>query len=119
MKTQTVNRFETQLLEMRDRLRSDIQDRVDLVPEQLHTPGDVTNLPTHKADNDVEGLDVEVATGAVQSQLLADVEAALNRIENGTYGDCAGCGQPIAEERLEALPQAPYCVDCERDREME
>jgi RNA polymerase-binding transcription factor len=50
---------------------------------------------------------------------LALVDAALERIEAGTFGACARCGRPIAAERLEALPWAPRCIDCQRlaDRE--
>ncbi|MFC2020369.1 TraR/DksA family transcriptional regulator [Chloroflexota bacterium] len=51
---------------------------------------------------------------------LAEVEHALHKIEDGTYGLCDSCGQPIAPGRLEALPQASLCVDCKakntRDR---
>jgi RNA polymerase-binding protein DksA len=45
---------------------------------------------------------------------LARIDAALERIEAGTYGLCAGCGGPIARERLEALPYATACIDCSR-----
>ena len=43
---------------------------------------------------------------------LADVEYALNKFEQGTYGLCDGCGQPIDPARLEALPQAKLCLSC-------
>ena len=43
---------------------------------------------------------------------LAAVEHALSKFEKGTYGLCDSCGQPIAPDRLEALPQASLCVDC-------
>jgi len=43
---------------------------------------------------------------------LADVEHALNKFEQGTYGLCDGCGQPIDPARLEALPQANLCLSC-------
>ena len=39
------------------------------------------------------------------------------RIENGTYGKCTNCGKQIPEERLEALPWATLCIDCQRDQE--
>ena len=45
-------------------------------------------------------------------QEMAAVEHALDKIEKGTYGLCDNCGQPIAPERLEALPQASLCVKC-------
>ena len=44
--------------------------------------------------------------------LLADVEHALQKFEQGTYGLCDKCGQPILRERLEALPQASLCLQC-------
>ena len=43
---------------------------------------------------------------------LADVEYALQKFEQGTYGLCDGCGQPIDPARLEALPQAKLCLSC-------
>ena len=43
---------------------------------------------------------------------LADVEHALHKFDEGTYGLCDNCGQPIDPERLEALPQASWCMDC-------
>jgi DnaK suppressor protein len=47
---------------------------------------------------------------------LGDVEQALARMDAGTYGTCERCGQPIDEERLDALPAAPLCLTCKRQR---
>jgi RNA polymerase-binding transcription factor DksA len=52
---------------------------------------------------------------ALQKQLreqMAEVEHALQKLESGTYGLCDICGQPIAPERLEALPWASLCLSC-------
>lgn len=43
---------------------------------------------------------------------LAEIDAALDRLDAGTYGTCRSCGRPIAPERLEALPATPLCVGC-------
>ncbi len=43
---------------------------------------------------------------------LAEIERALKKFDEGTYGICEGCGQPIDPARLEALPQAHLCVNC-------
>jgi RNA polymerase-binding protein DksA len=51
-----------------------------------------------------------------EEQVLASIDAALKRIEDGTYGRCTNCERPIAEERLEALPWAELCIDCARGR---
>ena len=47
-------------------------------------------------------------------RLLRDVVAALERIDSGAFGDCERCAESIAEKRLEALPFARYCIDCQR-----
>jgi DnaK suppressor protein len=52
------------------------------------------------------------ATDKVLESSLRDIESALERIENGTYGICKYCGQEIALKRLEARPVASACVEC-------
>ena len=47
-------------------------------------------------------------------QHLAAVDAALARLDGGTFGTCVRCGRPIAPERLEALPWAAHCIECQR-----
>jgi DnaK suppressor protein len=49
--------------------------------------------------------------------VLAEIEAALKRIDDGTYGICTNCGKEIPPERLEARPWATLCIDCKRQRE--
>ncbi|MFC1921543.1 TraR/DksA family transcriptional regulator [Chloroflexota bacterium] len=61
-----------------------------------------------------ESLELEKRL-AVSKQVqdhLAEIEHALHKFEEGTYGLCDSCGQPIAPDRLEALPQASLCVEC-------
>jgi DnaK suppressor protein len=52
-----------------------------------------------------------------ERQLLLQVEEALARMESGVYGRCVHCGQPIAAPRLDALPWAKYCIDCQELQE--
>jgi DnaK suppressor protein len=52
-----------------------------------------------------------------ESALLTEVQRALKRIEDGTYGKCVNCGQPIPEKRLEAIPWAARDVKCEEQLE--
>ena len=47
-------------------------------------------------------------------RLLRDVVAALQKIDDGAFGDCERCGETIADKRLEALPFARHCIDCQR-----
>ena len=62
--------------------------------------------------------DIEFALIQMKSETLTKVDAALRRLEEGSYGDCFECGDEIAEARLRALPFAVRCKDCEEAREM-
>jgi RNA polymerase-binding transcription factor DksA len=51
--------------------------------------------------------------GAPDLRELARIDAALDRVEAGTYGRCTSCGDPIATDRVLALPEAELCTDCQ------
>jgi DnaK suppressor protein len=63
------------------------------------------------------GREIDYTLEENEEEVLAAIDAALERIEAGTYGRCGRCGQPIAEERLRALPYATLCIDCKRKDE--
>lgn len=48
---------------------------------------------------------------------IRQIDAALKRLENGTYGDCAACGEPIPRARLDADPVTPFCRECAETRQ--
>ncbi len=52
-------------------------------------------------------------------RILRDVVSALQRIDDGSFGSCERCGEAIGDKRLEALPFARYCIDCQRVIEQE
>ena len=74
---------------------------------------------THQADDATEAF--EQAKGLAMRQnterLLVQVERALGRFDDGTYGLCTNCGCPIDPARLEALPYAQLCLDCQSKQE--
>src|SRR5260370_15368663 len=51
--------------------------------------------------------------GSSQSRLIEEIDEALGRIEDGTYGQCSRCGKPLDEERLKAVPTAEYDAECQ------
>ena len=61
--------------------------------------------------------DIEFALIQMKSETLNKIDAALRRLDEGTYGNCFECGDEIAEARLRALPFAVRCKDCEEARE--
>lgn len=62
-------------------------------------------------------LEVHVKLAASARMVLADVEAALERMDQGRYGSCHRCGRPIGVPRLRVVPQARYCGRCHQARE--
>jgi DnaK suppressor protein len=73
----------------------------------------------HMADTATETVEREIGNTleASDGRLLAAIDSALARIENGTFGTCVNCGAQIAPERLEAMPWATLCIDCKRKEE--
>jgi len=62
--------------------------------------------------SEIENNEVLEQIGGVSELELRRVESALNRRDAGTYGVCSVCNEPIAKERLTALPMTEYCIDC-------
>ncbi|HSB37460.1 MAG TPA: TraR/DksA C4-type zinc finger protein [Gaiellaceae bacterium] len=88
--------------------RSQLEDEREEIQSDNH-PGD---MATSTFDRE---LDYTLEENVERA--LAAIDAALQRIEDGTYGTCGSCGQPIGAERLEALPWTTQCIDCKRREE--
>lgn len=73
----------------------------------------------HMADDGTEAFEQTVDIGIRRGVELSleRVNHALEKLENGTYGICEDCGGRIDRARLEALPQAVYCLDCQTEHE--
>lgn len=85
------------------------------VGNQLEETGELTAYDNHQADiaTSTFARERDLTLEGNLMDLLEKIDAALERVDAGTYGDCAECGQPISKGRLEALPWAIYCVDCQ------
>jgi DnaK suppressor protein len=70
----------------------------------------------HMADTATETVEREIGNTLEEhdERVLVAIDAALGRIEDGTYGKCVNCGAQIPAERLEAMPWATLCIDCKR-----
>jgi RNA polymerase-binding protein DksA len=75
-----------------------------------------TGVDNHLGDLATATFDRELDEGLEEGarQTLVEIDAALRRIDDGTYGACQMCGQPIGEDRLRALPWAALCIDDQR-----
>jgi len=117
MKSTELDHYRERLVAMGERLRAEVEELDEAIAGEGRDPGDLSRVPTHSADHDSEGLGVEEAMERNQVALLNAVEAALGRIEAGDFGRCGECGAVIPSQRLNAIPYAAFCVDCERARE--
>jgi len=87
-----------------------------LKKSRLDASGDLSSMPIHMADLGTDNYEQEFALGLMDSErrLLTQIDEALQRIEDGSYGICQGTGKPIRKARLEAQPWAQYCVEYAR-----
>jgi DnaK suppressor protein len=92
------------------------QHLIDDTSRSMEDAVDEDGNDSHLADSASETLDreMELSIGDNAEHLLGSIDAALGRIDDGTYGKCERCGQPIAPDRLEALPWATKCIECKR-----
>ena len=91
----------------RDRLRSEIDAGIE-------APGQMTYGSQAAAASQVFAQQRDLALRDKADKELVLVEAALGRLDDGTFGRCLRCGQEIAAGRLEALPWAAYCIACQK-----
>jgi RNA polymerase-binding protein DksA len=56
--------------------------------------------------------EIDYSLEEASNHVLSAIDAALERIEDGTYGTCITCGKPIGEDRLDAIPYAAQCIEC-------
>jgi RNA polymerase-binding protein DksA len=113
--------FKRLLEEERERVRKAIaslhDDHPGSLDEEVEEIESVSD--NHLAETATATLDREIDYTLEENstQVLGEIDAALMRIEDGTYGTCTNCGREIPVERLEAYPWASLCIDCKRESE--
>jgi RNA polymerase-binding transcription factor DksA len=110
-----LERFKQILMEKLQQLSGDV-DSIEseaLRKNRSDASGDLSSMPIHMADIGSDNFEQDFALGLMSSErkIVAEIVAALKRIQNGTYGICEGTGRPVPKARLEACPWARYCVE--------
>lgn len=83
--------------------------------EAIQAPGQMTYGSQAAAASQVFEQQRDLALRDRAAQQLELVDAALERLGDGSFGTCLRCGRPIADARLEALPWAAHCIDCQSE----
>ncbi|MBA63640.1 MAG: transcriptional regulator [Planctomycetaceae bacterium] len=106
--------FKQMLTVLRARLRGDVSGLADAALNKNPAAGSGSTLSNHMADmgSDQYEQDFSLSLMANEEEVLEQIDAALMRIESGTYGACDECGSKIPKMRLNAIPFTAYCVRC-------
>jgi RNA polymerase-binding protein DksA len=116
MKKAEAKVYKERLIALRARLRGDVSQMADaaLNKRRSDANGDLSSMPIHMADMGTDNFEQEFTLSLMESEgaTLEQIEAALERIEDGAYGECEECGGRIPKKRLDAIPYASMCVKC-------
>jgi DnaK suppressor protein len=120
MKKNQLDHLEKRLLEERERAIKALR-QLDEQLAPLDADGELTNYPLHLADEGTDTMEQEQSFLLLskEGRLLIDIDDALRVLykEPDRYGNCNNCGNPIGFERLDLVPWARLCVECQRAQE--
>lgn len=99
------------------RLRDEISDAEADIADLLRSSSDAGGEDQADTGTKTFEREHEMSLAASHREMLTQTERALGRIENGTYGVCESCGNPIGKARLQAFPRATLCMTCKQREE--
>jgi len=115
--------YKEKLFNLKDDVLTQIRDisKDTLMKSQKDMSGDISGYGIHLADvaTDNYERDFNLSLVSNERKIVMNIDAALKRIEDKTYGVCAVCKKHIAKNRLSALPHAKYCRKCKEKLEKE
>jgi RNA polymerase-binding protein DksA len=105
--------FRNLLLEKRREILGDVGS---MESEAFKGGSNLSNMPIHMADVGTDNFEQEFTLGLIESerQILREIQDALARVDDGSFGVCQGTGKPIPRVRLEAVPWAKYTIEYSR-----
>ena len=122
MNGQDKKKFKAMLLELRSQLSGSVSKMEDhaLRKSRQNAAGDLSNMPIHMADIGSDNYEQEFMIDLIQNEEaeVRQIDEALERIQDGTFGECGSCGKRIPKERLKVIPYTTMCVDCKKDEEI-
>jgi len=107
-----IRKFQALLMEKRNNLLGNVSSMEDDALREQRS--DLSNTPIHMADLGSDSFEQEFTLELMDSErkLISEIDEALKRIENGTYGICEIGGEMIPKQRLNAIPWARCCINC-------
>ena len=118
-----LNEYKEKLFNLKDDVLNQIRDisKDTLMKTQKDISGDISGYSLHMADVATDNYERDFNIGIVSNEkkMVVEIEEALKRIEDKTYGICEECDKPILKDRLEAIPYAKFCKKCKENLEKE
>ena len=115
--------FKKLLLSLREKLVGNVDSMQGeaLKRSRQDASGDLSNVPIHMADVGTDNYERELMIELIENgeESLRNIDTALEKIEEGTFGICESCEKKINKERLKAVPYASLCIDCTRKEEID
>ena len=116
VKTEDLKKFRKVLSDLREKLSNNVSNMQEgALRESGRNANELSDMPMeHLADRASDNFTKDLMIGILQNSEaeIVDIDIALEKIENGTYGHCEDCGEEIKIERLKALPFARQCIEC-------
>jgi DnaK suppressor protein len=120
MKKVEMGVYKNKLLSLRSRLRGDVNNLADaaLKKTRMEASGDLSAAPIHMADVGSDAYEQEFTLSLMEADegTLGQIDAALERIRQASYGTCEDCSGKIPKARLDVIPFTSTCVKCAEKR---
>ena len=120
LKKTELEQYRKLLEEFRKKIVGDLKhlEKDTLNQSQRDASGDLSGYSFHIADQATDNFDREFNLGLVstEQQLLNQIDDAIRRVDEGTYGVCETCEKPISQKRLLAVPYARFCIKCQSEQ---
>jgi RNA polymerase-binding transcription factor DksA len=116
MKKSEAKVYKQLLLSLRSRLRGDVNAMANAALKKNgdEPSGEISRMPIHMADIGSDNFEQEFTLSLMETEegTLDAVETAIEKIEDGVYGECEECSGIISKARLQAIPYTPLCIKC-------
>ncbi|NOZ20860.1 MAG: TraR/DksA family transcriptional regulator [Planctomycetes bacterium] len=121
METKDIAALKRRLLQRRHRVSGELSRTADVARKEAvrSASGELSMVPDHMADVGTDAFEEDLALSLMEKEEkeLAEIDDALARLDDGTYGICEGCGKRIPMRRLRVIPHARLCIRCKRAEE--
>lgn len=119
-KKEEIQLFRKRLIALREKLAGNVNSLGNEAFMNKESAGGMSNVPIHMADIGTDNFDRDMTIGLIENaeEGMRNIDIALEKLDNNTYGQCDMCGKKVSKTRLLAIPFVQHCIQCQRDEEI-